>query len=495
MAITLENFLKNDSSVKAAKKKLTAATAELNKQKAALSAASGRLSADQKATIQKRINVAQIDFNKAQAEAAKVEATRTDYFNANQKTIQAKATATDVQKAKQELEEVLALKQNNPGSVVLDARIQDLNSRINQTGKYAPKVEVKTQKGQVVGADEAKPGPRDYVGEINSAAVRLRNLPEAERANLALVLKNAGFYTGPIVGVYTDAVATAWQTAIATNQARSTQWGEEVPWGIFIQEKINETNALKTGTGVGKVTGTVSISTPSEAAAKVTATFQRELKRLPTAEELSFYSDKLIKEESKKSSITKATPKKVGGVIVTEYTGGLDRDQFLSEMVRKLPEYNRAKAAADSLTIQDLAKTAAANGLDLNKNFGQSTVNGWAKRVANGEDVDIFKNIIRQTASVGLPDNVVKLMQSGVDLETVYAPYKRTMASILELPENAIDFNDPTLRRAIGPDKPTNLYDFEKSLKKDPRWQYTSNAREEVSNIALSVLRDFGFQG
>ena len=36
---------------------------------------------------------------------------------------------------------------------------------------------------------------------------------------------------------------------------------------------------------------------------------------------------------------------------------------------------------------------------------------------------------------------------------------------------------------------------YEKVLKKDPRWQYTKNAREEVSSKALRVLRDFGFQG
>jgi len=39
------------------------------------------------------------------------------------------------------------------------------------------------------------------------------------------------------------------------------------------------------------------------------------------------------------------------------------------------------------------------------------------------------------------------------------------------------------------------VYDFKRAIRKDTRWQYTDNAREEVSNIALNVLRDFGFQG
>jgi len=39
------------------------------------------------------------------------------------------------------------------------------------------------------------------------------------------------------------------------------------------------------------------------------------------------------------------------------------------------------------------------------------------------------------------------------------------------------------------------LYDYQKMLRKDNRWQYTNQAKEEVSDTALRVLRDFGFQG
>jgi hypothetical protein len=68
------------------------------------------------------------------------------------------------------------------------------------------------------------------------------------------------------------------------------------------------------------------------------------------------------------------------------------------------------------------------------------------------------------------------------------------MASLLELDPESIDINDSTLQTAIG-DKELPIYEFRKILKKDPRWQYTNNAREEVSNKVLRVLRDFGFQG
>ena len=493
--VTLKSFLDDDSAVKAARKKFTAASAELNKQKAALAAAGGRLSDDQKDAIQKRIERAQGEFNSARDNLSSVEAARGAYFEANKKTIRAKAKSTDVAKARQELEEVNALMQSQPNNAVLQARAADLNDRINGTGKYAPKPKA-PKKDAVVGEQEVTAGPTDYVGLINGAGQYIRKISGKDRRELAEALKSAGFYKGPIVDVYSDQLVQAYQSALAANQARSILWGEEVSWGQFLQDKINETAALGAGTGgPGVPTGTVSISTPSEAAAKVEARFQAELGRLPTPEELKKYSDELIAREKKASSIQKATQKKVGGVLVTEYTGGFDRDTFLNDKIRKLPEYKESKAAARTLTTQSLAKTALANGLDLSKNFGTDVVTGWIKRVENGEDIDIFKNLIRKTAAVGLPDNLAKLVDSGVDLDTIYAPYKRLMANTLQLPEAAISIDDTTLRSAIGPEKPMTLFDFQRQLRKDPRWQFTDQAREEVSDAALRVLRDFGFMG
>ena len=69
------------------------------------------------------------------------------------------------------------------------------------------------------------------------------------------------------------------------------------------------------------------------------------------------------------------------------------------------------------------------------------------------------------------------------------------MASVLEINPETIQLNDPVLRSGITKDGEISLYDYQRALRKDPRWQYTDNARQEVSNYALGVLRDFGFQG
>ncbi len=149
-------------------------------------------------------------------------------------------------------------------------------------------------------------------------------------------------------------------------------------------------------------------------------------------------------------------------------------------------------AAGQNLTT--LRAVARANGFDLDTMFKDS-ITTWLDKIAGGESIETFKSIIRNTAKSGLPDKVAQLLDQGVDLETIYSPYKRLMSAVLELNPESIDLNDPTLRMGIGPDKEVSLYEYQRMLRKDPRWQYTNNAREDVSDSALTVLRNFGFQG
>jgi hypothetical protein len=118
------------------------------------------------------------------------------------------------------------------------------------------------------------------------------------------------------------------------------------------------------------------------------------------------------------------------------------------------------------------------------------------QRIALGElDPTRLEQDVRKLAAVGQPQFVRDLLGQGIDLEQIYAPYRKTMANILELDQGQIDLTDPTLRMGINEKGDLNLYDYSKMLRQDNRWQYTGNAREEVSDAALTVLRNFGFQG
>jgi hypothetical protein len=174
-----------------------------------------------------------------------------------------------------------------------------------------------------------------------------------------------------------------------------------------------------------------------------------------------------------------------------EDDSNLIRDKVLARF-KYTPDAVLGGSAGANLTA--LKQAAAANGFDLQEVYGDK-LNDWVTRMAQGESVETFKSLIRDRAAIGLPDKVANLLRQGLDLEDIYSPYRNIMASVLELEPDSIKLTDPALTNAFGADRELPLYEFKRSLRKDARWQYTDNAREEVSSAALGILRDFGFQG
>jgi transcriptional regulator with XRE-family HTH domain len=146
---------------------------------------------------------------------------------------------------------------------------------------------------------------------------------------------------------------------------------------------------------------------------------------------------------------------------------------------------------------QSLLVTAAANGISeslMPKVLGVNTVDEVLRGLAEGASIRDYEQRFRDYAMNGRSDYVKNMLAQGVNFDVIVNPYRNVMADTLELanPEQ-IKLDDPTLSMAFG-DKEMTLSDFARTLRKDSRWQYTNKAREEVSNIALNVLRDFGFQ-
>ena len=152
------------------------------------------------------------------------------------------------------------------------------------------------------------------------------------------------------------------------------------------------------------------------------------------------------------------------------------------------------KALQDYQLLQDAARK---NGFKISDIIpGGSNEQQVLEGLATGRlDINRIEQDARKLAAQGQPQYVRDLLGQGFNLDQVYAPYRTTMANLLELNADQIDLNDPTLRMAITDKGDMNVYDFKKALKADNRWQYTENARNEVSTAAFNVLRDFGFQG
>lgn len=311
-------------------------------------------------------------------------------------------------------------------------------------------------------------------------------------------LKDINAYKGAVNGIFSDTLVLAAEKA-------EERLGIYANLDIVFDDRFEGYDRLKSG-GTGAIGGTggtpdlpiteyPTIFSSTDATKAINDTFEAELGRPATAAEMKIL--KPILADAQKKNPARYETRVVGGKKVVTQTTGLDVATFLTSEIKKTPnlkaEIDQRLQGKKSLTLQTLANTANANGLDLAV-FGDD-VNTWVNRVDGGENIDIFKNLIRKTAKIGLPDKVGALLDEGVDLDAVYAPYKNLMARVLEIDSGSIKLDDPTLRSAIGPDKEMPIYEFERALRKDARWQYTDTARQEVSDVALGVLRDFGFTG
>ena len=145
----------------------------------------------------------------------------------------------------------------------------------------------------------------------------------------------------------------------------------------------------------------------------------------------------------------------------------------------------------------EVKNLAARNGIMLSDSAATEYAN---KIVAGVLDADTAFNTIRESAASAFPQLADKI-KSGIDLKTLADPYIQSMSNILEIPSTAVDLFDPKIRSALSYTLPDgkvgtkSIYEFEKELRQDPRWQYTSNAKKTVADATLRVLQDFGFQG
>ena len=213
------------------------------------------------------------------------------------------------------------------------------------------------------------------------------------------------------------------------------------------------------------------------------------------------------------------TPEQLDQIVAQAYNGFLENDtlalnQLIAPYIGKIPAIigkglpgaggATSTYSGEALTnYQALQNIARQNGFQLRDVLpsistlpGQSLEDAVLQKLSTGDlDVNAIAQNARILAAAGQPQYVRDLLNQGYDLSAIYAPYRETMSKVLELNPDQIDLNDPTLRMGITDKGDMNLYDFRKLLKQDNRWQYTSNAAQEVSDKALSVLRDFGMMG
>lgn len=92
-------------------------------------------------------------------------------------------------------------------------------------------------------------------------------------------------------------------------------------------------------------------------------------------------------------------------------------------------------------------------------------------------------------------------LQRGLTLRAAADPYLNALARELEMDPGSMSLDDDLVQRVLnnvddkGQFKPMSLYDAKLVARRDGRWQYTDTAKKEYTDIASTILKDFGFLG
>jgi hypothetical protein len=272
-----------------------------------------------------------------------------------------------------------------------------------------------------------------------------------------------------------------------------------------------------TAQSTGKKTGTytttqTSATIPDDLALqqKVNQVFKEFYGRDANQNELAIWVPQLKNKYKSPDGKSKTTVKSVydknGNLVRTDYltADNLDpklwlTDKIKTQLVSGKQEVNKAAIpeGPSGKYFTEVKNLAARNGIMLSDSAATEYAN---KIVAGVLDADTAYNTIRESAASAFPQLADKI-KAGIDLKTLADPYIQSMSNILEIPSTAVDLFDPKIRSALSftlPDGKVgtkSIYDFEKELRQDPRWQYTNNAKKAVADSTLRVLQDFGFQG
>jgi len=144
-------------------------------------------------------------------------------------------------------------------------------------------------------------------------------------------------------------------------------------------------------------------------------------------------------------------------------------------------------------SIADLRAYAKAFGIK----YTDADYNRWSSEIFSGTTTaNDIQSKIRQDSASAFPVYADKIL-SGTSVDSIGSAYKSSLANILELDADSVDFTEPMLRKALqftqdGKPAVMPVWMFEQELRQDPRWQYTNNARESVYNAIYQVGTDFG---
>lgn len=187
--------------------------------------------------------------------------------------------------------------------------------------------------------------------------------------------------------------------------------------------------------------------------------------------------------------------------------------QALFKSATSLGDFDKKVKRTDQyLSLPKVQAAIKQNTLMVQQKYRQYGLNLTAEAAANLGKNAYLGDTSTEQIDENLRQEAIKLFPAfkdrilnGESPLSIASPYIGAVSRILELPEGSLDLENETIRKAMmgktttTGDKTTStvtpLWEFEQSLYKDSRWQYTANARQKLDGISLDVMSRFGVIG
>ncbi len=175
---------------------------------------------------------------------------------------------------------------------------------------------------------------------------------------------------------------------------------------------------------------------------------------------------------------------------------GWNSDQLQKALTQYINfDANGALGGTSGDNEMTLRSLAADNGVTVSNNWLLNVAKGISNETTSLEDAEGY---IRQQAEKLYP-SYSNLIKAGQNLSDLAAPYATDYQNILEVGPGSTSLYNSTMQKALqykdaaGQNATMPLWQFDQTLRNDPRWLQTQNAQNTTMSTAHSILQNFGF--
>lgn len=182
----------------------------------------------------------------------------------------------------------------------------------------------------------------------------------------------------------------------------------------------------------------------------------------------------------------------------TAYVMGWSEAQVMDHMTKGMNFQKALKSKRLGGTAAETKTQLESLGRAYGLNLGNQYIANQVQKIVRGDDtLEGVATRIKDWAKREYSAFAAEI-DGGATIQDIATPYINTMADLLELNPETLHPRMNMIQRALkttdqdGRPRAMSLSEFEQELRRDHRWQYTNNAREQAMGVTQNLLKSFG---